>query len=149
MKTMPCCREEEVVAAVIRGNLDGILSEHVAFCVSCRTAADVTSLLQRDQVGKEIDVRSSYMIWARATLLVRARRRRAQRLGLILGIVSGALAGYLTSLLVLPSGTKVSLDRMAVLLSHSLVLLLPAVVILAAVALIVYSDSRTPAIRKY
>jgi len=147
MKTMPCCREEEVVAAVIRGNLDGILPEHAASCVSCRTAADVTSLLQRDHVGKEIDIRSSNMIWARATLLVRARRRRAQRLGLIVGILCGALAGYLTGLLVLPSGTKVSLDRTAVLLSHSLVLLSPTLVILAAVAVIVFWDSRAPVIR--
>ena len=147
MKTMPCCREEEVVAAVIRGNLDGILSEHVASCASCRTAADVTSLLQRDHVGKEIDIRSSNMIWARATLLVRARRRRAQRLGLIVGIVCGALAGCLTGLLVLPSGTRVSLDRTAVLLSHSLVLLSPTLVILAAVAVIVFWDSRAPVIR--
>jgi hypothetical protein len=147
MKTMPCCREEEVVAAVIRGNLDGILSGHVASCVSCRTAADVTSLLQHDQVGKDIDIRSSNMIWARATLLVRARRRRAQRLGLIIGIVCGALAGCLTGLLVLPSGTKVSFDRTAVLLSHSLVLLSPSIVILAAVAVIVFWDSRAPAIR--
>ena len=148
MTTMPCCRVEEVVAAVISGNLDGFLSGHVASCESCRTAAKVTSLLQRDRVGKEIDVRSSNRIWARATLLVRARRRRAQRLGLIVGIVSGALAGYLTSLLVLPSGMRFSLDRTAVLLSHSLVLLLPTAVILAAVALIVYSDFCTPAIRK-
>jgi len=147
MKTMPCCREEEVVAAVIRGNLDGILPEHAASCVSCRTAADVTSLLQRDHVGKEIDIRSGNMIWARATLLVRARRRRAQRLGLIVGIVCGALAGCLTGLLVLPSGTRVSLDRTAVLLSHSLVLLSPTLVILAAVAVIVFWDSRAPVIR--
>ena len=147
MKTMPCRREEEVVAAVIRGNLDGPLSGHVASCESCRTAAGVTSLLQRDRVGKEIDVRSSNRIWARATLLVRTRRRHAQKLGLIVGMVSGTLAGYLTSLLVLPSGTKVSIDQTAVLLSHSLVLLLPIVVILAAVALIIYSDSRTPALR--
>jgi hypothetical protein len=146
MKTMPCCREEEVVAAVIRGNLDGRLSGHVASCESCRTAADVAALLQRDRVSKEIEVRSSNIIWARATLLVRARRRRAQRLGLIVGAVSGALAGYLTSLLLLPSETKLSLDRTAALLSHSPVLLLPAVVIVAAVALIVYSDSRTLAI---
>ena len=147
MKTMPCCREEEVVVAIIRGNLDGILSEHVASCVSCRTAADVTSLLQRDHVGKENDIRSGNMIWARATLLVRARRRRAQRLGLIVGILCGALAGYLTGLLVLPSGTRVSLDRTAVLLSHSLVLLSPTLVILAAVAVIVFWDSRAPVIR--
>jgi hypothetical protein len=146
MKTTPCCREEEVVAAVIRGNLDGILSEHVASCASCRTAADVTALLQRDPVGKELDLRSSHMIWARATLLVRAKRRRAQRLGLIVGIVCGALAGYLTGLLVLPSGTKVSLDRTAALLFHSLVLLLPTAVILAAVTLVVYWSSRSPAI---
>jgi hypothetical protein len=149
MKTMPCCREEEVVAAVIRGNLDGILSGHVASCVSCRTAADVTSLLQRDQVGKEIDIRSSNMIWARATLLVRARRRRAQRLGLIVGIVCGALAGCLTGLLVLPSGTKVSLYRTAALLFQSLVLLLPTVVILAAVTLVVCWSSRSPAIGEH
>ena len=149
MKTMPCCREEEVVAAVIRGNLDEPLAGHVASCESCRTAAAVTSLLQRERVGEEINVRSSNMIWARATLLVRARRRRVQRLGLIVGIVSGALAGYLTSLLVLPSGTKVSLDRTAALLSHWLVLLLPTVVILIGVALIVYWDSRTPAIGEH
>jgi hypothetical protein len=149
MKTMPCSREEEVVAAVISGRLDGPMSGHLASCESCRAAAEVTSLLQRDRVGKEIGVTSSHMIWARATLLVRARRRRAQRLGRIVGIVSGALAGYLTSVLVLPSETEVSLDRMAVLLSHSLALLLPAAVILAAVALIVSWGSRTPAIGEH
>jgi len=147
MKPTACRREEEVVAALIRGNLDGLLSGHVASCESCRAAAEVTSVLQRDRVGKEIDVPSSNVIWARATMLVRARRRRSQRLGLIAGIVSGALAGYLTSLLVLPSGTNVSLDGTAALLSRSLVFLLPAVVILAAVGLIVFSDSRAPAIR--
>jgi len=149
MKTMPCCREEEVVTALIRGNLDGLLSGHVASCGSCRTAAEVTALLQRDRAGLEIGVTSRHMIWARATLLVRARRRRAQRLGRIVGIMSGALAGYLTSVLVLPPETKVSLDRMAVLLSHSLALLLPVAVILAAVALIVPWDFRTTAIGEH
>jgi len=62
-----------------------------------------------------------------------------QRLGLSIGIVSGTLSGYLTSLVILPSGTELSLDRAAVLLARSLVLLLPTVIVLAAVWLIVYS----------
>jgi len=147
MKTMPCRREEEVVAAVVRGNVEELWSGHVASCENCRAAANITSLLQRDRMCKVegiADIRSRNMIWTRATLKMRAKRKRIQRLGLASAIVLGALAGWLTSLVVLPSGTTVSFERTAVLLSHSLILLLPAVVVLAAVSLVLYADSHNP-----
>jgi hypothetical protein len=147
MKTMPCPREEEVVAAVIGGNLDGLLAGHVASCESCRAAAKITSLLLSDReykVQDTLDVRSRNMIWAKATMKMRARQRLIQRLGSAIGIVLGVFASWLTSLVVSPFGMKVSYEQAAVLLSHSLILLLPTIVVLAAVPLILYVASHKP-----
>jgi hypothetical protein len=147
MKTMPCPREEEVVAAVISGTLEGLLAGHVASCESCRAAAKITSLLQCDQAYKvkdSLDIRSRNMIWTKATMKMRARQRLKQRLGSGIGIVLGVFASWLTSLVVLPSGMKISFEQAAVLLSHSLILLFPTIVVLAAVPLILYLASHKP-----
>jgi hypothetical protein len=143
MKTMLCHREEEVVAAVIRGNCDGSLSAHLASCESCRAAANMILLLRRDRACEPedaSDICSRNSIWTRAVLKTRERRKRIQRLGLAMGIILGILAGYLTSMVVLPANTKVSFERTGFLLSHSQVLVWPMVVVLAAVLLVLYAD---------
>lgn len=82
MTTVPCDREQAVVDAVVQGRwpaaCDEDLRDHVAGCVSCAEAIEVTAMLSADLAREVRDARlpAAGQVWWRAA--VRARLESAQ-----------------------------------------------------------------------
>ncbi|UCD64315.1 MAG: hypothetical protein JSW34_02425 [Candidatus Zixiibacteriota bacterium] len=143
MKTSICEREEEIVAAVISGQMDRSVSEHIETCESCRAAAGMTRMFQveKESAGDGVvDVRLADIIWSRAALARREKRKRTRRLGLPAGIVSGVAVAILTALVIRPSDAALSAKGVESLLSLSVPLLAPTVLILLAVSLVSFAN---------
>lgn len=138
-----CQREEEVVAAVISGQMDTSILEHLNGCDSCRAAADLTRLFQdekADVLEEIIDTREADLIWMKAAYAVHRKQRRTRRLGQAVGVISGILVAALTGLVISPD-VSLSFDQIRSLSSLSLLPLVPIVLMFVlAVSLVNFAN---------
>lgn len=141
--TTPFCRhEEEVVSAFINGHLSDSLAEHMTTCEVCRDAVEMVRLLGSDRTAvpeDAADTATVNIIWTRAMLTVREKRRHLQRLGRLVAALSGILLACISGLVILPTGSGILIERIDVALSHISLLALPIGLILLATSLVVFA----------
>jgi hypothetical protein len=106
VKTVDCCREDDVLDALTTGRwperVDGELRSHVAGCVICADVIEVASavLEVRNDEPADIQIPSSAVMWWRAQMRARQEAAReaarpinvAQVVGLISVIALGIVA---------------------------------------------------------
>ena len=140
--TSLCNREEEVVAAVINGQISPSIAKHLDSCENCKAAANVTMIFQADAAcahENTFDIHSADMIWMKAVFELRTRQKRRQRLGKTIGVFLGILVACLMGLAISPSNTTFSFDQFQAPLSLILPLLLILTSVFLTVSLVVYA----------
>lgn len=147
MTTSFCQYEEDAVSAFIGGHLSDSLAEHLTTCEVCRDAVDMVRLLKSDRTvvpEDATDTATANIIWTRAMLTVRERRRHLQRLGRLVAALPGILVACISGLVILPTGSGIRIERIDVALSHLSLLALPIGLILLATSLVVLAgDGRS------
>lgn len=138
-----CPREEEIVAAFIRGESCSPIDAHIEACESCREAVALVRLFETDEPeerAKTADTHVPSLIWMKAMARRREKRDRTRRLGLPIGLVAGLLASILTGILIAPSNSSFTSRSADVLVSHLPLLALPAALILLVLLLVDYAN---------
>jgi len=97
MKTVECAREDEILRAVVTGQVDDEMREHVEACDVCGELLIVASALraERDRTLRDVRVPAAGQIWWRSALRAHAEAGQAARRPIVWlqGIIAACIAG--------------------------------------------------------